>query len=732
MSQIIFPPAPEVNDFYTAGDVTYMWDGTKWVSTMPSPVNIGATGPAGSDGPAGPPGGVGATGIPGPFGPQGITGASGATGIPGPFGPQGITGASGATGPTGPDGATGTFSDGGNVSAGIITASEIAVSGVATADLFRGRLEGTVYNSNGNPVLIPDEPSFGGDVYGNIIAGTSGLSTFKDMNVTGVATFSEVAISGLATADLFRGRLEGTVYNSNGNPVLIPDEPSFGGDVYGNVIAGSSGLSTFKDVHVTGVLTTPQIDAPGGGDLFLDGDFLPVVNRRQDLGSPTKSWKKVYIKSGPKAIEFEDTNIGLGLTVNAQLENILEFDGHELFVGDGDIGHHGNLRNVYATGIVSATVGAQVGVLTATTITSSGAALLVRTDLVPSADNTYELGSATNRWKDIYLDGGESVLNIGSVSIGATDGHLTVDGNEVAEYDGSGDIGVLGNLRNITLTGIITGYNAGIVTYYGDGNNLDLPVTSGGGGAIAMKYKSSSNTTMSDPGKGKWRLNNLTQATATQMAVDVVTSGGYSINALLAAITPGTKIFLQRKDKPEAYFTFVVNTAPTLQGTISDGWYLFPSITNLRDGGTGIADNKDCVLAFKAPNQVSGESITPSTVSVAGSVTAANFYGDGSGITGIAATISAATATNFTWNASLLPDTNEAYDLGSASNKVRHLYLSDSSLYTDSGVLSVGLTTQVGLSSKVLMGNKLKEIVAASVDFADFQAKVAAEDFDTP
>ncbi len=500
------------------------------------------------------------------------------------------------------------------------------------------------------------------------------------------------------------------------------------------VVTGAGGTINTDLADITnlnaGIITTTQIGAVGSGSLTLDGDYIPLHNRVQDLGHAAKSWRKVYIKSGPKAIEFENTGVGIGLTVNAQLENILEFDGHELFAGDGDIGHHGNLRNVYATGIVSATVGAQVGVLTATTITSSGAELLVRTDLVPSADNTYELGSATNRWKDIYLDGGESVLNIGSVSIGATDGHLTVDGNEVAEYSGSGDFGIQGNLRNINLTGIITGYNAGIVTYYGDGNNLDLPVTSGGGGAIATKYKSSSNTTMSDPGKGKWRLNNLTQATATQMAVDVVTSGGYSINALLAAITPGTKIFLQRKDKPEAYFTFVVNTAPTLQGTISDGWYLFPSITNLRDGGTGIADNKDCVLAFKAPNQVSGESITPSTVSVAGSVTAANFYGDGSGITGIAATISAATATNFTWNASLLPDTNEAYDLGSASNKVRHLYLSDSSLYTDSGVLSVGLTTQVGVSSKVLMGNKLKEIVAASVDFADFQAKVAAENFD--
>jgi len=31
-----------------------------------------------------------------------------------------------------------------------------------------------------------------------------------------------------------------------------------------------------------------------------------------------------------------------------------------------------------------------------------------------------------------------------------------------------------------------------------------------------------------------------------------------------------------------------------------------------------------------------------------------------------------------------------------------------------------------------LMGNKLKEIVASSADFLDFQARVALEDFDSP
>ena len=46
-------------------------------------------------------------------------------------------------------------------------------------------------------------------------------------------------------------------------------------------------------------------------------------------------------------------------------------------------------------------------------------------------------------------------------------------------------------------------------------------------------------------------------------------------------------------------------------------------------------------------------------------------------------------ASNFTFDASLIPDTNAAYDLGSAEYKVRHLFLSDNSIKFESGDLSV-------------------------------------------
>jgi collagen triple helix repeat protein/IPT/TIG domain-containing protein len=67
-------------------------------------VTIGAAGPAGAQGPAGP---QGATGPTGPAGPAGAQGPAGPTGPAGPAGAQGATGPAGPAGPAGPTGATG-------------------------------------------------------------------------------------------------------------------------------------------------------------------------------------------------------------------------------------------------------------------------------------------------------------------------------------------------------------------------------------------------------------------------------------------------------------------------------------------------------------------------------------------------------------------------------------------------------------------------------------------------
>lgn len=89
---IDFPDSPVLNELFTVGDQTWIWDGAVWRISNAQ----GATGPTGPIGPTGPQGVIGPTGpastVPGPTGPQGPTGPTGSTGPTGPLGPTGATG----------------------------------------------------------------------------------------------------------------------------------------------------------------------------------------------------------------------------------------------------------------------------------------------------------------------------------------------------------------------------------------------------------------------------------------------------------------------------------------------------------------------------------------------------------------------------------------------------------------------------------------------------------------
>lgn len=65
---------------------------------------------------------------------------------------------------------------------------------------------------------------------------------------------------------------------------------------------------------------------------------------------------------------------------------------------------------------------------------------------------------------------------------------------------------------------------------------------------------------------------------------------------------------------------------------------------------------------------------------------AKTFYGNGSNLTGVTASADM----GGTMTAHIIPDTNAVYDLGNASNKIRHLFLSDNSLWVgDSHKISI-------------------------------------------
>ena len=74
----------------------------------------------------------------------------------------------------------------------------------------------------------------------------------------------------------------------------------------------------------------------------------------------------------------------------------------------------------------------------------------------------------------------------------------------------------------------------------------------------------------------------------------------------------------------------------------------------------------------------------------------------------------------------IIPDTNAAYDLGSAEKKFRHLYLSNNSLYAESGRLSFEGGQLTFRDDPVLMLSEVQAIAAASDTFEDFKAALAS------
>lgn len=78
MTTINFPISPTINDIYTLGETSWIWDGNSWNSI--SATSLIFTGAQGAQGPAGAGEGQGAQGIQGLLGPQGFEGIQGPSG----------------------------------------------------------------------------------------------------------------------------------------------------------------------------------------------------------------------------------------------------------------------------------------------------------------------------------------------------------------------------------------------------------------------------------------------------------------------------------------------------------------------------------------------------------------------------------------------------------------------------------------------------------------------------
>jgi len=184
-------------------------------------------------------------------------------------------------------------------------------------------------------------------------------------------------------------------------------------------------------------------------DIVATASLLrPKTNNTVDLGTTSLKYKDLHM-AGTAAIATNATVGGtLGVTGATTLSNTLAVTGNQTNTGNLTVNGNTTLGNAASNTV---------------TVTAD-----VASNLIPSADDTYDLGASGSEWKDAYIDGTAYIdtgsidtANVGTLAVsgnGTITGDLTVNGS----ITGSGSIvattaDALTTARTITIAGVTSG-----------------------------------------------------------------------------------------------------------------------------------------------------------------------------------------------------------------------------------------------------------------------------------
>lgn len=299
-----------------------------------------------------------------------------------------------------------------------------------------------------------------------------------------------------------------------GTPITVDGTIAIDGilvDVSGQGAPGSNAQVTFNDNGdpagnngFTFNKTTGDLAVPGG--LTVTGNILPSGDITYNLGNNTRRFKDLYLSGN--TIYLGNANI----TANG---STLTLPAGTVITGTGTVGNIANLNltgnsgqvlygngtfaGVSSTTAQTVTVNAQPNITsvgTLTTLTTSGL-FTAGGNIIPSANNTFSLGNATNYFKDAFIGPGSLYINGTKVLEEASQEIvITADLNQTVKVStsGSGDISldptgtgsilVKGALQmqageNITTSNgspvtIATGVKADSLTTYSANTNLTI------------------------------------------------------------------------------------------------------------------------------------------------------------------------------------------------------------------------------------------------------------------
>ena len=236
--------------------------------------------------------------------------------------------------------------------------------------------------------------------------------------------------------------------------------------------------------QATRVVTVANVTLSGGAPSQVDGVNLSMNDRVLVTGQSTASQNGLYVVatlgSGSNGtwVRTNDGNetgeIEAGMIIMVT-EGIIYADTQWKLITDNPIvigttsliftqnysanSITGGTSNVTVYSNSNVTI-SSAGTANVLTISSTGIVVTgtanITGNIIPTANATYSLGSATNYFKSLYVAGNS--IYLGNITLGTTSGILTVNSSNVVTADASGNISTAGNVTggNLLSTGIIS------------------------------------------------------------------------------------------------------------------------------------------------------------------------------------------------------------------------------------------------------------------------------------
>ena len=359
----------------------------------------------------------------------------------------------------------------------LVTANYVNVSSnvdvINTANVGNLRTDNLLY-SNGSPWDLGGNPAGNNtqiQFNDNSEFGASANLTFNNatnlLTVLGNSQFNNANLGNLATANYVN-----VTYNLNGNTAnftgnLISLNANLGNVANANFFIGSgNNLSNIQGANVTGDVANANYSSFSG---------YVTANNQSNI-----------------------TSVGnlTDLTVGNLVSNVVIIGGNIIATGNvtasNFIGRFANGNSYVEIPVVNGNITLTANGSTTLTVTESN--LTVAGNLVPSSNLTYNLGSPTQRWNDLYISGNTIDLNGSTITSGSNGITLTnplggtftvigtgnsntasiVNGSSSIVIDANANINIssdtVSNVVVISSTGILVNGNANITANLTSGN----------------------------------------------------------------------------------------------------------------------------------------------------------------------------------------------------------------------------------------------------------------------